>query len=144
MPFLCYRDCRCLCNNSCHTLPILLSEDDNEGYHYSRCREYPADGINSEQGFQSIEVIKYYKNIEQPETAYAYNSHYGRQGGVSPVSYTHLDVYKRQMRGLSPCNFLLYQLALTDYLSCTASTPGSALPSRNSREAPPPVEIWLI
>ena len=30
------------------------------------------------------------------------------------------------------------------YLSCAAATPGSSLPSRNSREAPPPVEIWLI
>ena len=30
------------------------------------------------------------------------------------------------------------------YLSSAATTPGSSLPSKNSREAPPPVEIWLI
>src|SRR5699024_11198276 len=30
------------------------------------------------------------------------------------------------------------------YLSLAAATPGSSLPSRNSREAPPPVEMWLI
>ena len=30
------------------------------------------------------------------------------------------------------------------YLSLAASTPGSSLPSRNSREAPPPVEICVI
>ena len=30
------------------------------------------------------------------------------------------------------------------YLSSAAATPGSSLPSRNSREAPPPVEMWLI
>src|SRR5258708_21116009 len=28
--------------------------------------------------------------------------------------------------------------------SSRASTPGSALPSRNSSDAPPPVETWLI
>ena len=30
------------------------------------------------------------------------------------------------------------------YLSSRQATPGSSLPSRNSREAPPPVEIWVI
>src|SRR5690554_6552220 len=30
------------------------------------------------------------------------------------------------------------------YFSSNAATPGSTLPSRNSREAPPPVEIWVI
>src|SRR3569833_1420721 len=30
------------------------------------------------------------------------------------------------------------------YLSARASTPGSFLPSRNSRLAPPPVEMWVI
>src|SRR5450432_3167210 len=30
------------------------------------------------------------------------------------------------------------------YLSVSASTPGSFLPSRNSRLAPPPVEMWVI
>jgi hypothetical protein len=30
------------------------------------------------------------------------------------------------------------------YLSVSASTPGSFLPSRNSSDAPPPVEIWVI
>ena len=30
------------------------------------------------------------------------------------------------------------------YLSSAAYTPGSSLPSKNSREAPPPVEMWLI
>ena len=30
------------------------------------------------------------------------------------------------------------------YLSLSAAMPGSSLPSRNSREAPPPVEIWVI
>src|ERR1039458_3825784 len=30
------------------------------------------------------------------------------------------------------------------YLSVRASTPGSFLPSRNSRLAPPPVEMWVI
>ena len=30
------------------------------------------------------------------------------------------------------------------YLSLRAAIPGSSRPSRNSREAPPPVEIWVI
>ena len=30
------------------------------------------------------------------------------------------------------------------YLSSAAATPGSSLPSRNSKDAPPPVEMWLI
>ncbi len=30
------------------------------------------------------------------------------------------------------------------YLLLSASTPGNFLPSRNSSEAPPPVEIWVI
>merc|ERR1719296_580019 len=30
------------------------------------------------------------------------------------------------------------------YLSARAATPGSTFPSRSSREAPPPVEMWLI
>ena len=30
------------------------------------------------------------------------------------------------------------------YLSSRQATPGSSLPSRNSREAPPPVEMWVI
>ena len=30
------------------------------------------------------------------------------------------------------------------YLSSRQATPGSSLPSMNSREAPPPVEIWVI
>ncbi len=30
------------------------------------------------------------------------------------------------------------------YLLVSASTPGSFLPSRNSRLAPPPVEMWVI
>ena len=33
------------------------------------------------------------------------------------------------------------QELLDDYLSLAAATPGSSLPSRNSKEAPPPVEI---
>ena len=31
-----------------------------------------------------------------------------------------------------------------DYLSSRQATPGNSLPSRNSREAPPPVEICVI
>src|SRR6202050_3384976 len=30
------------------------------------------------------------------------------------------------------------------FLSVRASTPGSFLPSKNSRDAPPPVEMWVI
>ena len=30
------------------------------------------------------------------------------------------------------------------YLSCRQAMPGSSRPSRNSREAPPPVEMWVI
>ena len=30
------------------------------------------------------------------------------------------------------------------YLSSAATTPGSAFPSRNSKDAPPPVEMWVI
>ena len=30
------------------------------------------------------------------------------------------------------------------YLSSRQATPGSSLPSMNSRLAPPPVEIWVI
>ena len=33
---------------------------------------------------------------------------------------------------------------LSAYLSSAQATPGSSLPSRNSSEAPPPVEMWLI
>src|ERR1700674_5357158 len=32
----------------------------------------------------------------------------------------------------------------TYFLSVSASTPGSFLPSRNSSDAPPPVEMWVI
>ena len=32
----------------------------------------------------------------------------------------------------------------SSYLSVSAATPGSVLPSRNSSDAPPPVETWLI
>ena len=31
-----------------------------------------------------------------------------------------------------------------NYLSSRQATPGSSLPSMNSREAPPPVEMWVI
>ena len=31
-----------------------------------------------------------------------------------------------------------------DHLSSRQATPGSSLPSMNSREAPPPVEMWVI
>ena len=34
--------------------------------------------------------------------------------------------------------------AILSYLSSRHATPGSSLPSRNSREAPPPVEMWVI
>ena len=34
--------------------------------------------------------------------------------------------------------------ARKSYLSSRHATPGSSLPSRNSREAPPPVEMWVI
>ena len=37
-------------------------------------------------------------------------------------------------RRIIPCN----------YLSESETTPGRAFPSRNSSEAPPPVEMWLI
>src|ERR1700678_3353311 len=30
------------------------------------------------------------------------------------------------------------------FLSVSASTPGNFLPARNSSEAPPPVEMWVI
>src|SRR5579862_8605227 len=30
------------------------------------------------------------------------------------------------------------------YASVNAATPGSSMPARNSREAPPPVEMWEI
>ena len=30
------------------------------------------------------------------------------------------------------------------FLSVSAATPGSSIPSRNSSEAPPPVEMWVI
>ena len=32
----------------------------------------------------------------------------------------------------------------SSYLSSRQATPGSSLPSRNSRDAPPPVEMWVI
>ena len=35
-------------------------------------------------------------------------------------------------------------IAYAPYLSLIATMPGSSLPSRNSSEAPPPVEMWLI
>ena len=31
-----------------------------------------------------------------------------------------------------------------NYLSSRQATPGSSLPSMNSKEAPPPVEMWVI
>jgi hypothetical protein len=39
--------------------------------------------------------------------------------------------------------FVLISASL-DYLSSSAATPGSVFPSRNSRDAPPPVEMWDI
>src|SRR5215469_14631406 len=44
--------------------------------------------------------------------------------------------------GLAGCDFINHQQLV--YLSVSASTPGSFLPSRNSRLAPPPVEMWVI
>ena len=38
----------------------------------------------------------------------------------------------------------LNQTEICFYLSSRQATPGSSLPSINSREAPPPVEIWVI
>ena len=35
-------------------------------------------------------------------------------------------------------------LAFKNYLSFKQAIPGSTLPSKSSKEAPPPVEIWLI
>src|SRR5215472_9241843 len=36
------------------------------------------------------------------------------------------------------------QVGIHSYLFVSASTPGSFLPSRNSSDAPPPVEMWVI
>src|ERR1700728_5397457 len=51
---------------------------------------------------------------------------------------------------VSACVLYIFQLpAMTgrrmkDYRSPSASTPGSFSPARNSRDAPPPVEMWEI
>src|ERR1700728_1332758 len=51
---------------------------------------------------------------------------------------------------VSGCVLYIFQLpAMTgrrmkDYRSPSASTPGSFSPARNSRDAPPPVEMWEI
>ena len=37
-----------------------------------------------------------------------------------------------------------FSVAVWTYLSFTQTMPGSSFPSKNSREAPPPVEIWVI
>jgi len=33
---------------------------------------------------------------------------------------------------------------MSSYIVGSAATPGSVFPSRNSKEAPPPVDIWVI
>src|ERR1700691_5108623 len=51
---------------------------------------------------------------------------------------------------VSACVLYIFQLpgmtggSLKDYRSPSASTPGSFSPARNSRDAPPPVEMWEI
>src|SRR3989338_2620647 len=37
-----------------------------------------------------------------------------------------------------------FELRISPYLSLKTATPGRVLPSRNSSDAPPPVEIWVI
>ncbi len=39
------------------------------------------------------------------------------------------------------CYFISLNLNYLSYLSCNAATPGSAIPSSISSEAPPPVEM---
>ena len=41
-------------------------------------------------------------------------------------------------------NVPLVPFRILSYLSFRAATPGRVLPSRNSRLAPPPVEMWSI
>src|SRR6204780_3762332 len=42
------------------------------------------------------------------------------------------------------CEVLHARIQTDHFLSVNASTPGSFLPSRNSSDAPPPVEMWVI
>ena len=42
------------------------------------------------------------------------------------------------------CGTPFFYLKKCVYASSRQATPGSSLPSMNSREAPPPVEIWVI
>ena len=37
-----------------------------------------------------------------------------------------------------------FAVSAKNHLSCRQAMPGSSRPSRNSREAPPPVEMWVI
>ena len=46
--------------------------------------------------------------------------------------------------GLTHSIYLRFLSKILYYLSSRAATPGRVLPSRNSRLAPPPVEIWVI
>ena len=50
---------------------------------------------------------------------------------------------KRELQGRAltlPCEIR----SIRNYLSSRQAIPGSSRPSRNSREAPPPVEMWVI
>src|SRR3974390_2589917 len=53
-----------------------------------------------------------------------------------------------QQRGSLPpfdsCAYSIAQSGGPRYLSVSAATPGNSIPDRNSSEAPPPVETWLI
>src|SRR6266404_5218252 len=59
-------------------------------------------------------------------------------------------MYQKQGLGTNPNAQVLRGLRATQddnpihFLSVSASTPGSFFPARNSSEAPPPVEMWVI
>src|ERR1035438_8335612 len=54
--------------------------------------------------------------------------------GVAPLRRTHLNGELLQRRGAT----------YTGSYRFNAATPGSSIPARNSSDAPPPVETWVI
>ena len=48
-----------------------------------------------------------------------------------------------QLPAITVLRYFLF-MANAPYLSSRQATPGSSRPSRNSREAPPPVLMWVI
>ena len=62
----------------------------------------------------------------------------------SAIQKTILKQVQDAVAGKVPATARMQEFSYRPYLSSRQAMPGSSRPSRNSREAPPPVEMWVI